>query len=102
VLLTILLFSLIANATYYGYTICLWFKLRGHLLPCIYKWLTQDGLADILPTALTCQTQATDEVSSSTSESKKSAFIITCHCFKFDGHLFFTSNHQILPMTVMR
>jgi hypothetical protein len=41
-----------AVAAYYTYTIHMWFTLNGHLMPHNYKWFSQDGLANILPTAI--------------------------------------------------
>jgi hypothetical protein len=44
--------SIIAAATYYGFTIRLWFSLKGCLMPHIYKWLCQDGVYNIIPSTI--------------------------------------------------
>jgi hypothetical protein len=39
-------------AACYKYTIPMWFTLKGCLMPCVYKWFSQDGLSNILPTTI--------------------------------------------------
>jgi hypothetical protein len=46
-LLALLLATLIATAIYYGYTVLVWFTLRGLLLPQLYKWFKQDGIPNL-------------------------------------------------------